>query len=102
MLREARFVYAVPNFSNPTGVLVPQDQRAALLERVVRAGTWLVEDDPYLVLQLDEPVGPGLLGLDVAGARRRGPTTARWCTSARCPRASRPGCGSAGRSRDRR
>ena len=65
-LREARFVYAVPNFSNPTGVLVPQDQRVALLERVVRSGSWLVEDDPYLVLQLDDPVGPGLLELDVA------------------------------------
>lgn len=71
-LRAAKFVYAVPNFSNPTGVLVPRDQRAALLERVTRAGTWLVEDDPYLVLQLDGPVGPGLLGLDVAG-RAAGP-----------------------------
>ncbi len=66
VLREARFVYAVPNFSNPTGVLVPQAQRVALLERVTWAGTWLVEDDPYLVLQLDEPAGPGLLTLDVA------------------------------------
>ncbi len=65
-LRAARFVYAVPNFSNPTGVLVPRDQRAALLERVARSGSWLVEDDPYLVLQLDDPVGPGLLELDVA------------------------------------
>jgi len=65
-LRAAKFVYAVPNFSNPTGVLVPQHQRAALLERVVRSGSWLVEDDPYLVLQLDDPVGPGLLELDVA------------------------------------
>ena len=65
-LRAAKFVYAVPNFSNPTGVLVPQDQRAALLERVTRSGTWLVEDDPYLALQLDGPVGPGLLDLDVA------------------------------------
>jgi 2-aminoadipate transaminase len=71
-LRRAKFVYAVPNFSNPTGVLVPQDQRAALLERVTRAGTWLVEDDPYLALQLDGPAGPGLLDLDVA-ARGSGP-----------------------------
>ncbi len=71
-LRAAKFVYAVPNFSNPTGVLVPQDQRAALLERVTRAGTWLVEDDPYLALQLDEPVGPGLLAPGC-----RSPRTAR-------------------------
>lgn len=65
-LRSARFVYGVPNYSNPTGVLVPQEQRTALLDRVRKAGTWLIEDDPYRVLQLDEPAGPGLLDLDVA------------------------------------
>jgi 2-aminoadipate transaminase len=69
-LRSAKLVYAVPNFSNPTGVLVPQPHREALLERVLGAGAWLVEDDPYHVLQLDAPAGPGLLDLDVAG---RGP-----------------------------
>ena len=66
----------VPNFSNPTGVLVPQEQRTALLERVTRAGTWLVEDDPYLALQLDGPVPAGLLTLDVA-ARGAGPYDGR-------------------------
>ncbi len=66
-LRAAKMVYAVPNFSNPTGVLVPQAHREALLERVLRTGSWLVEDDPYHVLQLDGPAGPGLLDLDVAG-----------------------------------
>ena len=65
-IRAAKFVYAVPNFSNPTGVLVPADQREALLERVTRAGSWLVEDDPYLALQLDGPIPAGLLTLDVA------------------------------------
>ena len=66
VLRDSKFVYAVPNFSNPTGVLVPQAHRVALLERVLRTGPWLVEDDPYHVLQLDGPAGPGLLDLDVA------------------------------------
>ena len=66
-LREAKLAYAVPNFSNPTGVLVPRGHREALLERVLRAGTWLIDDDPYHVLQLDGPAGPGLLDLDVAG-----------------------------------
>jgi 2-aminoadipate transaminase len=66
VLRAAKMVYAVPNFSNPTGVLVPRNQREALLERALRVGTWLVEDDPYHVLQLDGSAGPGLLDLDVA------------------------------------
>ncbi|HEX6721918.1 MAG TPA: PLP-dependent aminotransferase family protein [Burkholderiaceae bacterium] len=60
-LRGAKFVYAVPNYSNPTGVLVPQAQRVALLEQVRAAGTWLVEDDPYQPLQLDGPAGASIL-----------------------------------------
>ncbi|WP_332683339.1 aminotransferase-like domain-containing protein [Bosea sp. (in: a-proteobacteria)] len=60
-LRQAKFVYAVPNYSNPTGVLVSQAERAALLDKVLAAGTWLVEDDPYLPLQFDGPAGPGIL-----------------------------------------
>ena len=62
-LAEAKFVYAVPNYSNPTGVLVPTTERAALLDKVLRAGTWLLEDDPYLPLQYDAPAGPSLLAL---------------------------------------
>ncbi|RDJ20826.1 PLP-dependent aminotransferase family protein [Bosea caraganae] len=62
-LRQAKFVYAVPNYSNPTGVLVSQARRAALLDKVLEAGTWLVEDDPYLPLQLDGAAGPSILAL---------------------------------------
>ncbi|WP_342361065.1 PLP-dependent aminotransferase family protein [Terrarubrum flagellatum] len=65
-LRRAKFVYAVPNYSNPTGVLVPTAQRAELLARVQAAGCWLVEDDPYLPLQLDGPAGPSILSLDAS------------------------------------
>lgn len=70
-LARAKFAYAVPNYSNPTGVLVPQAQRAALLDKVLAAGTWLVEDDPYLSMQLDGPPGRSILAHAVA--RTRGP-----------------------------
>ena len=70
-LARAKFAYAVPNYSNPTGVLVPQDRRAALLGKVLAAGTWLVEDDPYLSMQLDGPPGRSILAHAVA--RTRGP-----------------------------
>jgi len=53
----------VPNYSNPTGALVPTDLRQRLLEQVVAAGTWLVEDDPYLPLQFDGDAGPSILAL---------------------------------------
>jgi 2-aminoadipate transaminase len=65
-LRQAKFVYAVPNYSNPTGVLVPPALRAALLAKAVAAGTWLVEDDPYLPLQYDGPAGPSILATHAA------------------------------------
>ncbi len=65
----AKFVYAVPNYSNPTGVLVPTGKRAALLDAVTKAGTWLVEDDPYLTMQLDGPPPPSILS---AAARQSG------------------------------
>jgi len=65
VLPDAKFVYVVPNFSNPTGVLVPQDQRAALLRKVVDAGTWLIEDDPYHSIALDGPTGANIIELYV-------------------------------------
>ena len=62
-LRKAKFVYTVPNYSNPTGALVPAHSRQVLLEKVIQAGTWLVEDDPYLPLQFDGESGPSILAL---------------------------------------
>ncbi|MBL9034421.1 MAG: PLP-dependent aminotransferase family protein [Rhodospirillaceae bacterium] len=70
-MRKAKFVYCVPNYSNPTGALVPQNARGGLLSRAVEAGTWLVEDDPYLPLQLDGAAGASILAADAA-TRRHG------------------------------
>ena len=46
-------------------MLVPTPARQ-LLEKVVEAGTLLVEDDPYLPLQLDGAPGPSMLAIDSA------------------------------------
>ncbi len=74
-LRRAKFVYTVPNYSNPTGVLVAQAQRAALLNEVIDAATWLVEDDPYKSITFDGQREPSILSLDVANrAARTGST----------------------------
>lgn len=60
-LAQAKFVYVVPNYSNPTGALVPQPKRLALLEKVRAAGTWLLEDDPYHSIHFDGDPGPDIL-----------------------------------------
>lgn len=62
-MEDAKFVYAVPNFSNPTGALVPQGDRSKLLRAAERAGTWLVEDDPYGALFYDGDDLPSVMEL---------------------------------------
>jgi len=63
-LSQAKFVYVVPNYSNPTGALVPQPQRRALLDKVHATGTWLLEDDPYHSIHFDGDPGPDILESD--------------------------------------
>ncbi|KAI9030583.1 pyridoxal phosphate-dependent transferase [Hyaloraphidium curvatum] len=66
VFREAKFVYAVPNYSNPTGALVPEERRRAVLAAALEANVWLVEDDPYEALQLDGPAPPSLISMDAS------------------------------------
>ena len=61
---EAKFVYSVPNFSNPTGALVDLDRRRALLAACREAGAVLVEDDPYGALFYDDAPLPTLFDLE--------------------------------------
>jgi 2-aminoadipate transaminase len=45
--KRVRFLYVVPNFQNPTGLLLGRDKRRRLLEAAHRHDILLVEDDPY-------------------------------------------------------
>jgi len=45
--RRARVLYLVPNFQNPTGLLIGLPKRGRLLEWAERRDVLLVEDDPY-------------------------------------------------------
>lgn len=64
----AQFAYTVPNFSNPSGRLVPETQRRALLAAAEATECWLVEDDPYGHLYYDAPPLPRILDLSASGA----------------------------------
>ena len=59
----AKFAYIVPNFSNPTGRLVPEQTRRDLIDAARQTGAWLVEDDPYGGLSYDGPIPPSALEL---------------------------------------
>jgi len=45
--KRVRFLYLVPNFQNPTGLLLGREKRRRLLEAAARHDILLVEDDPY-------------------------------------------------------
>lgn len=45
--KRARVLYVVPNFQNPTGLLITLEKRRQLLEWADRRDVLIVEDDPY-------------------------------------------------------
>jgi 2-aminoadipate transaminase len=52
--RRVKFVYVVPNFQNPTGLLIGLDKRRRLLEWAERRDVLIVEDDPYRELYFED------------------------------------------------
>ncbi|NYT25295.1 PLP-dependent aminotransferase family protein [Alcaligenaceae bacterium] len=69
----ARFLYALPNFQNPTGVSLNLARRQALVERCAALHLPIIEDDPYGELRYAGEPLPGLLAL----GRKVGATVVR-------------------------
>jgi 2-aminoadipate transaminase len=45
--RRIKLLYLVPNFQNPTGLLLPRDRRLRVLDWASRHDALVIEDDPY-------------------------------------------------------
>lgn len=60
---QARFIYVLPNFQNPTGLTLDLDRRQALVERCAQAKLPIIEDDPYGELRYAGIPQPSLLHL---------------------------------------
>jgi 2-aminoadipate transaminase len=56
--RRVRLLYVVPNFQNPTGLIMSRDKRSRLLEAAARLDLLLIEDDPYGELYFADLAGP--------------------------------------------
>jgi len=52
--KRVKFLYVVPNFQNPTGLLIGLDKRSRLLEWAGRRDVLIVEDDPYRDLYFED------------------------------------------------
>ncbi|WP_327352367.1 MocR-like transcription factor YczR [Streptomyces sp. NBC_01304] len=48
-----RLAYMIPDFHNPTGAVMPAEQRRRLLDAVRRTGTWLIIDETLSDIALD-------------------------------------------------
>ena len=53
--KDARFLYVLPNFQNPTGNSMSEPRRAALSSAAAQLGLPIVEDNPYGDLWFDTP-----------------------------------------------
>ncbi|QHE84714.1 aminotransferase-like domain-containing protein [Hydrogenophaga sp. BPS33] len=65
--RDARFLYLLPNYQNPTGRTMPASARHALVERASEMGLPLLEDNPYGELWFGEPPPLPLTALNPEG-----------------------------------
>lgn len=53
--RKIKFLYLIPNYQNPTGVLLPADRRSEILNICRKESIFVVEDNPYGLLGFDRP-----------------------------------------------
>lgn len=53
--RKIKFLYLIPNYQNPTGVLLPADRRTEILDICREESIFIVEDNPYGLLGFDRP-----------------------------------------------
>lgn len=68
----ARFLYAQPNFQNPTGRRMPIERRRALVATAQARDVLIVEDDPYGELSYSGEQLPSLLSMNPDGVVRLG------------------------------
>lgn len=53
--RKIKFLYMIPNYQNPSGVLLPAERRTEILAICREAEIFVVEDNPYGLLGFDRP-----------------------------------------------
>ncbi len=70
-----KFIYALPNFQNPSGVTLSLERRERLIEVADHYGVPILEDDPYGQLRYEGEHLPSLVALD---ARFRATNGARY------------------------
>ncbi len=64
---DAKFIYTIPTFHNPTGVTMSGEKRKRLLELASKYNVLVLEDNPYGDLRFNGEELPTLKSLDIEG-----------------------------------
>ncbi len=46
-INNAKLIYTVPNFQNPTGISYSEENRQAIAKEIAKTDSYLIQDDPY-------------------------------------------------------
>lgn len=65
--RNAKLIYVIPNFQNPSGLTMSLDRRKHLLEIASKYSIPIVEDDPYGALRYSGKKVPSIKSMDKEG-----------------------------------
>ena len=65
-----KFIYLVPNFSNPSGFTLNLERREKLLELAKKYNIIIIEDNPYGILRYEGKAIPSLKEMDINGDNR--------------------------------
>lgn len=63
----AKLIYTVPDFQNPTGITMSAERRKRLVEIATAAGIPIVEDAPYTDISFDDSRVPSVKSFDKSG-----------------------------------
>lgn len=67
LTQKIKFIYVIPNFQNPTGIVMSLAKRQRLIELANRYHVIILEDDPYHYLRFSGENLPSLKSLDTEG-----------------------------------
>ncbi len=62
--RKPKFIYAIPDFQNPSGSTMNLEQRKALLETAKKYDLLIIEDSPYREIRFDGVEQPPIYSMD--------------------------------------
>ncbi|MDO4711592.1 MAG: PLP-dependent aminotransferase family protein [Peptostreptococcaceae bacterium] len=65
--KNAKFIYVIPDFQNPTGRTLPLERRKRLVELANRYDIVVVEDNPYGELRFEGEILPAIKHFDTEG-----------------------------------